>query len=80
MSNDMKPAERVRFTVEFPCAIERKLRQMADERGVTKADIIRAAVRIIAEMETLESDGYSVGGWKEAANGSREMVKFVVAV
>jgi hypothetical protein len=53
---------------------------MANEKGVTKTDLIRAAVRIMAEMDTLESDGFSVGGWKEAQDGSRETVRFVVAV
>ena len=80
MANDLKLGERSRFTVEFPCAIEKKLRSMAEERGVTKADLIRAAVRLISEMDVLEAEGFSVGGWKDAGDGSRETVKFVVAV
>lgn len=76
MAEDRSP-DRVRFTVEFPCAIEKRLRAMAEERGVTKAELIRTAVRMIAEMDTLETDGFSVGGWRDGENGSRDTVRFV---
>jgi predicted DNA-binding protein len=68
-------AQRSRFTLELPCGIERRLGALAEQSGLSKAEVIREAVKLLAEMSELKAQGYSVGASKTHEDGTREIVR-----
>lgn len=68
-------ARRVRFTVELPCGLEQRLDVLSQRSGQSKTELIRDAVRLLAEMTDLKSEGFTVGGSKTHEDGTREIVR-----
>lgn len=68
---------RSRFSIEFPSAIDKQLEEMAAEKGVTKTEMVRMAVRAMAQIHELEKDGYRNASMRTAEDGVREAVRIL---
>lgn len=60
---------RVRYSVDLPIQVDQQLEALAKERGVKKSELLRAAIKLFAELHRFDTSGYSVGGWKFEGNG-----------
>lgn len=70
--------QRSRLTVDLPCALDQKLNDLAASKGVTKAELLRHAVSLLSEYDQMQQRGYETGGWKQHADGTREVVALKV--
>ena len=52
---------RVRLTIELSTSLNQTLEAMADESGVSKADIIRKALALIEAATTATKEGNQIG-------------------
>jgi predicted DNA-binding protein len=71
---------RSRYTVDLPCVLDQRLTALASEHGITKAEIIRDAVRLLTEYDNLKKEGYATGAWRQNPDGSRETVRISIGV
>lgn len=71
---------RVRYTVEVTESVDTKLAEIATQRDTSKAELVRAAARLFAEWDSMERRGFTVGGWKDGPEGSRETEKLLLPV
>ena len=70
--------KRVRLTVDLPVSIEERLSALALEYGATKTEVIRDGIKLIVALDGLKKDGFTVGGWKVTADGTREYAQIIV--
>jgi hypothetical protein len=69
---------RSRYTVDLPCILDDRISQIAVENHLSKAEVIRDAVRLLLEYDRLKKDGFRTGGWKTDAKGNRETAQISV--
>ena len=71
---------RSRYTVDLPSVLDQRRANLAAEHNLSKADVIRDAVRLLIEYDTLKKEGFQTGGWKTDGDGSRETVKISIGI
>lgn len=80
VKQELSAKTRSRLTVDLPCALDKRLDQLAKELGVTKADLLRDAVRLLSEYDAIRREGFTAGGWKEREDGSRDTVRIAIGI
>ena len=71
---------RNRYTIDLPCNLDQRLTELANEHGMTKAEVIRDAVKFLAEYDRLKKEGFDTGAWKHNPDGSRETVRVSIGI
>jgi len=74
------PKQRARYTVDLPCVLDQRLTELARDHGMTKAEVIRDAVKFLAEYARLKQEGYDTGAWKHNSDGTKETVRVSIGL
>ena len=69
---------RARYTVDLPGQLDRRISAIALDQGITKSEVLRNALSLLAEYVELQREGYSTGAWREKDDGSRDTVRIIV--
>lgn len=78
--NAREGKNRSRLTVDLPCNLDQRLTELANEHGMTKAEVIRDAVKFLSEYHRLKKEGYDTGAWKHNSDGSKETVRVSIGI
>lgn len=71
---------RSRYTVELPCTLDQRLTEIANQHGMTKADVIRDAVKFLAEYDRLKREGYDTAATRHNSDGTKEIVRVAIGI
>lgn len=71
---------RNRYTIDLPCVLDKRLTELAVENGMTKADVIRDAVKLLAEFDKLRKEGYDTAARRQNSDGSNEIVRISIGI
>ena len=67
-------SERFRMTLDLSPRLNAELERLAEDKGTSKADILRFAVEFLAAAQHWKSQGMSVGAWSDNPRREREFI------
>ncbi len=80
----MKPSEetktKVRLTLDLSAKLNELLDDIADEAGVTKSEVLRSAIHMLATARQARKEGMKVGAWKEQDETITRVREFIAAI
>lgn len=79
ITSDGRP-RRVRYTVEIGTGLDDRIAQLAAEQDVSKAECIRVGAQMLAEFAELQRRGFTVGGWRENEDGSKDTAQLLMPI
>lgn len=66
--------KRIRFTVDLPCITGKKIDDLADKLGITKAELVRRSLQMLTIGAELKEKGFDIGGVKQTDAGRETII------